>query len=177
MQFIFPNNTGTLEEFAAWYKANEYPMRPPFEDPVYVTDNSYSYVLFRQGQFQVEMYLIKPNCGCPEHSHPRVENIILFLGGDARPTHNGVEMNIGGPFVRAAADGTSPIFGAMGPKITDENTHALLTGAKGAAFLSLEKWPEDIKPTSVVVNWQGSPVGDTHMPQIQSLSNLVETIK
>jgi hypothetical protein len=168
MNFVFPNNTGMLEEFAAWYKANEYPVRPPFEDCVYVTDISYSYVLFRQGQFQAEIYLVKPNSGSPEHSHPRVENIILFLGGDATPSHNGVDANIGA-FLHAAPNGTSPIFGAMGPKITDACTHALRTGAKGAAFLSLEKWPEDVKPTSVVVNWKGLPVGDTHTPHIQSL--------
>jgi hypothetical protein len=176
MNFVFPNNTGTLEEFAAWYKENEYPVRPPFEDCVYITDNSYSYVLFRQGQFQAEVYLVKPNSGSPEHSHPRVENIILFWGGDATPSYGGVPVKIG-PFSRPAANGTSPAFGVMGPKITDEQTHALHTGPKGAAFLSLEKWPEDIKPTSVVVNWKGLPLGDAHAPQIQALSNLIETIK
>jgi hypothetical protein len=176
MNFIFPNNTGTLEEFAAWYKTNEYPMRPPFEDPIYVTDNSYSYVLFRQGCFQAELYLVKPNSGSPEHSHPGVENIILFLGGDPIPSYNGVDTPIKKvPY--AAPNGTMYGFGEMGPKITDDVTHALHTGAKGAAFLSLEKWPENVKPTSVVVNWKGLPLGDTHAPQIQALSNLVETIK
>jgi hypothetical protein len=168
MQLVFPNATGTLEEFAAWYKTNEYPVRPPFEDCVYVTDISYSYVLFRQGQFQAEIYLVKPNSGSPEHSHPLVENIILFWGGDATPSHNGVPVSVG-PFTRPAPDGTSPAFGVMGPKITDKHTHALHTGPKGAAFLSLEKWPEGVKPTSVVVNWKGAAVGVQHTPHIESL--------
>jgi len=168
MQLVFPNTTGTLEEFAAWYKANAYPVRPPFEDCVYVTENSYSYVLFRQGQFQAEVYLIKPNSSCPEHSHPRVENMILFWGGDATPSYDGVPVKIG-PFHAPAPNGTSPAFGAMGPKITDAHTHALHTGPKGAAFLSLEKWPDDVKPTSVVVNWKGAAIGEQHAPQISSL--------
>jgi hypothetical protein len=43
----------TIEEFAQWYKDNGFPIRPPFEDPVYVTDISYSYVLFREGRSNV----------------------------------------------------------------------------------------------------------------------------
>jgi hypothetical protein len=168
MQFVFPNISGTLEEFAAWYKANEYPVRPPFEDCVYVTDNSYSYVLFRQGCFQAEVYLVKPDSGSPDHSHPGVENIILLWGGDAYPSFDGVRS----PVVRsiARADGTSSCFGVIGPKITDAHTHALHTGPKGAAFLSLEKWPEDVKPTSVIVNWKGAAIGDEHATQIQPLN-------
>lgn len=169
MNTIFPNKTNTIEEFAEWYKQNNYPIRPPFEDCVYVTDNSYSYVLFRQGQFQAEIYLVRPNSSSPEHSHPQVENIILLLGGDPAATYDGV-MDSMPIFTQPRADGTSPIFGMMGPKITDKHTHALHTGNKGAAFLSLEKWPDNVRPTSVVVNWKGAALGEMHEKHINSLS-------
>ena len=167
MKYVFPNLTGTLEEFARWYKENDYPIRPPFEDCVYVTDNSYSYVLFRQGQFQAEIYLVKPNSGSPEHSHPNVENIILVWGGDAYPSYDGVASPAVTPVARA--DGTSSVFGSMNRKMTDDHTHALQTGPKGAAFLSIEKWPANAKPTSVVVNWKGAAVGEYHATQINEL--------
>lgn len=168
MSFVFPNHTGTIEEFAAWYKANNYPVQPPFEDCVYVTDISYSYVLFRQGRFQAEVYLVKPNANSEEHSHPGVENIILFWGGDAATVHDGVRTECPNRLSQKA-DGTGTAFGVMGPKITDANTHALQTGDKGAAFLSLEKWPEDVKPTSVVVNWKGAPICKEHAKIMQPL--------
>ena len=50
----------TVEEFAEWYKSEGFPIRPPFEDPIYITEISYSYVLYREGQYQAELYLIKP---------------------------------------------------------------------------------------------------------------------
>lgn len=171
MKYVFPNQTGTLEEFVAWYRQNEFPVRPPFEDCVYVTENSYSYVLFRQGQFQAELYLVKPNSDSPDHSHPNVENVIMFLGGDARPSYDGVETQMP-VFLRPNPDGTSPAFGVCGPKITDLHVHALATGAKGAAFLSLEKWPAGVKPTSVVVNWKGAPLGRVHSEIVQALPEL-----
>lgn len=174
MDFVFPNKTGTIEEFARWYKENEFPVRPPFEDCVYVTDNSYSYVLFRQGQFQAEIYLVKPDSGSPDHSHPGVENIILLLGGDAYPSYDGVQTKSNTPVARL--DGTSSVFGAMGPKITDAHTHALHTGAKGAAFLSLEKWPTSVKPTSVIVNWKGAAIGEQHATHINALPEQASTV-
>lgn len=169
MNLVFPNRTNTLEEFADWYKQNGYPIRPPAVDCVYVTDNSYSYVLFRQGNFQAEIYLVQPNSGSPEHSHPKVENIILFWGGDASTTYDGVPINPPAVAQPKGLDEPSPYFGAMGPKMTDEHTHSLRTGPRGAAFLSLEKWPENVRPTSVIVNWKGAAIGAQHAPHIDSL--------
>ena len=67
----------TLEEFVDWYKAEGFPMRPPFEEKVYNTDISMSYVLYREGRYQAELYLVKPNTESPEHSHPGIENMIM----------------------------------------------------------------------------------------------------
>jgi hypothetical protein len=137
----------TVEEFAAWYKQNKYPIRPPQEDSVYVTEISMSYVLFREGQFQAELYLVKPHTWSPEHSHPGVENIIMTWGGDIGTTMNDI---------------APAIFGNQGPTIKDNDTHALHAGDRGGAFLSLEKWDDEIKPTSVTIRWQGETCGESH---------------
>ncbi len=170
MAFVFPNNTNTVEEFAEWYKQNEYPLRPPFADGVYVTDISYSYVLFRQGQFQVELYLVKPNSNTPAHSHPEVENIIMFSSGSAATSQQKLDQFLSFPHV-AQADGTHPFFGYMDHKVTDGDSHALYAGPKGAAILSIEKWPEGMTPTSLILNWQGESVGTAHTEQLQSLTS------
>jgi hypothetical protein len=137
----------TVEDFASWYKVNKFPIRPPIEDPVYVTEISMSYVLFREGQFQAELYLVKPNTGSPEHSHPDIENIIMVLGGD----------------IGTKVDNICPgLFCGQGPVIRESDTHALHTGDRGGAFLSLEKWGEGIKPTSVTIRWKGETCGNEH---------------
>lgn len=148
----------TVEEFADWYKLNNYPIKPPFEDPVYVTDISYSYVLFREGQFQVELYLVRPNTASPEHSHPGIENIVLLWGGDIGHTTNTI---------------SPAIFGLTGPTIRDNATHALHAGNKGCAVLSIEKWADGKKPTSVSINWVGSPCGAIHDKLIKDESNIL----
>ncbi len=152
----------TLEEFAQWYKDNGFPVRPPFEDPVYVTDISYSYVLFREGQYQAELYLVRPNTSSPEHSHPGVENIIMVWGGNVHTIQNGKLSDYSEHYKEPSENGTNKLFGMCSQKLTGGQTHALIAGDKGGAFLSLEKWPEGVRPNSVTINWKGDPVDPTH---------------
>jgi hypothetical protein len=159
----------SLEEFAEWYKNNGFPIRPPFEDPVYTTDISYSYVLFREGQYQAELYLVRPNTSSPDHSHPGVENIIMVWGGDVSFRQEGVYHDLSEYYTEPSASGTNKLFGMTSEKLTDEKTHALFAGNKGGAFLSLEKWPEGVKPNSVTINWSGDPVDSGHGKIIKAL--------
>jgi hypothetical protein len=146
-------NWTSVEDFAKWYKINKFPIRPPQEDPVYVTEISMSYVLFREGQYQAELYLVKPNTGSPDHSHPGVENIITLWGGDIGLRANGIDY---GMMLNA------PLFGMQCDPIRNGSTHALECGPRGGAFLSLEKWDDGLKPTSVTIRWHGDTCGDTH---------------
>jgi hypothetical protein len=159
----------TLEEFAQWYKDNGFPIRPPFEDPVYTTDISYSYVLFREGQYQAELYLVRPNTSSPDHSHPGVENIIMVWGGNVHTRQNGETFDYSEYYKEPASNGTNKLFGMCSEKLTDDQTHALIAGDKGGAFLSLEKWPEGVSPSSVTINWEGEPVDPDHGKIIQVL--------
>ena len=161
----------TLEEFAQWYKDNGFPVRPPFEDLVYVTDISYSYVLFREGQYQAELYLVSPNTSSPEHSHPGVENIVMIWGGNVHTVQNGKLLDYSEHYKESAENGTNKLFGMCSKKLTDDQTHALIAGDKGGAFLSLEKWPEGVRPDSVTINWKGEPVDPAHGKIIKTLEN------
>lgn len=158
-----------LNEFASWYVKSGYPIRPPFEDPVYITSISYSYVLFRDQEYQAELYLVKPNASSPEHSHPGVENIIIVLGGEVSTTHNGVLQDYSEAYNEPSVNGTNKLLGLIGPKLTDKDTHSLIAGNKGGAFLSIEKWPKGQKPTSVTINWKGDPVDSEHQSIIEVL--------
>lgn len=152
-----------LPEFARWYVANNFPIRPPYDGPVYFTSISYSYVLYREGQYQAELYLIKPNAVAAEHSHPGVENIIMQLGGIINGTVNGWPL---GDTTKASMqynpDGTSLMFKIMGQVLTDKDVHSLTTGVTGGAVISFEKWPDGIKPYSLSENWEGPPIDSEH---------------
>jgi hypothetical protein len=153
----------TVKEFADWYVAQGFPMRPPGDGPVYVTSISSSYVLYREGQYQAELYLVKPNSASPEHSHPGVENIIMVLGGAEGGTTNGVLEDNTELAAQTNPDGTSKIFGCFGETLTDKDKHSLITGSTGGAFISFEKWPEHIKPYSVTENWEGDAIDNEHI--------------
>jgi quercetin dioxygenase-like cupin family protein len=153
----------TVKEFADWYVANNFPIRPPFDGPVYVTSISYSYVLYREGQYQAELYLVKPNAASPDHSHPKVENIIMVLGGAVGGTTNGKETDNTTESLISNLDGTSKLFKGMSETLTDKDVHSLTTGDTGGAFISFEKWPEDIKPYSVTENWEGASIDSDHI--------------
>ena len=153
----------TVKEFADWYVANNFPIRPPYDSPVFVTSISSSYVLYREGQYQAELYLVKPNSSSPEHSHPRVENIIMVLGGEVGGTNNGELVDNAVEAMMPNPDGTSKLFKGMSDTLTDKNVHSLITGPHGGAFISFEKWPEDVKPYSVTENWEGATIDPDHV--------------
>jgi hypothetical protein len=126
-------------------------------------------VLFREGQYQAELYLVRPNTSSPEHSHPGVENIIMVWGGNVHTIQNGKLFDYSDHYREPSKTGTNKLFGMCSEKLTDDQTHALIAGDKGGAFLSLEKWPEGITPNSVTINWAGDPVDPSHGKIIKTL--------
>lgn len=156
----------TLEEFVDWYKKNNYPLRPPFEDKVYVNDNSHSFVLYREGQYQAELYLVAPNSYVPPHSHPQLENIIIVLGGEMDLKNGENYYDLTPFFDEPAPNGTSKLFGASTLKMVPGVEHEVNIFGKGAAFISMEKWVDGVKPTSATLEWNGPPVGEIHKQQL-----------
>jgi hypothetical protein len=75
-----PETWDTLEDFAHWFKDHGYPMRVPANMQIYVTDHSYSCVVFRHDVYQAELYMIAPGKKGTPHSHD-FENLPLHLGG------------------------------------------------------------------------------------------------
>jgi hypothetical protein len=160
-----------VKEFADWYVANKFPLRPPFGESVYATINSYSFVLYREGRYQAELYLVCPNSTSPDHSHPGVENVVMILGGDVAGTRNGELQDLSPMWNQMSENGTSALFGAMGEPLTDKDVHSLIAGPKGGAFISFEKWPDDMKMSSVTANWKGAPLNGDHQTMIDEFNN------
>jgi hypothetical protein len=103
-------------------------MEPTVDGSVCTTDISSSFTVYRNKNYQVEMYIVKPNTSTPEHSHPGVENLIMYIGGDIKYVHNGIDIHL--------------TKNSQTPVLRDGDKHALHSGTRGAVFYSIEKWPD-----------------------------------
>ena len=145
----------SLEEFAHWYKENNCPIEPTIDVSVCTTDISSSFAVYRNKNYQVEMYIVKPNTSTPEHGHPGIENLIMYIGGDIKYVHNGIDIHL--------------TKNSQTPVLRDGDKHALHSGPRGAVFYSIEKWPDGSTPLGIANVWDGAAVGAQHEKIIQEL--------
>jgi hypothetical protein len=133
----FPESWGNVSEFKDWYMNNSMPMTFPTGE-VFCSDDATATCVFRQGQFQVELYLIHPKPMVQRHEHPGVEVIkMYFVNGNTM--HEPVLYN-----------GQS--HGA-GERLED--------ASKGFPLFAFQHWKKGI-PTTVASAWKGRTSGPLH---------------
>jgi len=150
----------TVQEFAQWYLNSKCPLRPPFKNPIYFTEMTASLCLFRQDNYQVELYIVKPNMDCPKHHHPGVDSVFIYLTGHVEfGNKDGEYLDL----TNLQMEGVNGSHALLGKSISALNgeDHSVRTGKEGGAYLSFEKWNDGF-PDSVAVNWVGDTVGKQH---------------
>jgi hypothetical protein len=151
-----------IDEFTKWYQDNGYPIRPPAEDPVYVTDHSLSVIVFREGRFQVELYMLSPNWSTPNHGHPGIDHKIIYLSGTIGGSRNGEFINDSAEWAKMAReDGCSVIMGHLTEYVGDD-FHTVDVGPMGGMIAITQHWEEGIKMSSQSVQYIGTPIGPEH---------------
>lgn len=106
----------------------------------YDCGNVRSTVLYREGQFQVEMFIIHPNSDVPPHIHPNVDSFEIYLGGDISFMSDNQWYN---------QKVTSRVRQL---KISSDTVHAAKIGEGGGVFLSIQLW-KDMEPNRIGDNW------------------------
>lgn len=137
-----------LNEFSQWFIKNNHPLRPPAYAPIYDTGYSLRHVIFREGRFQVEMCIVKPNSIFPMYdSKPGVNHCTLFLSG-AFIGYKDDFVALDTSKMETNADGTSVLLNRT---FTDSqfDLDKLTIGDQGAAFMSLQHWENDIPMCSL----------------------------
>lgn len=168
-----PKTWENLEQFALWYKRNNFPLRPPANGKTYATEQTFSWVMFRQGRYQAEMYFAKPNTISTKHSHP-FEQIIIFLGGKmagSRGTENSWAI-LGDPETLPSdynMDLVGSDFGKLGKKLAPGEWHLLEAFDSGFCFIVCQDWG-DINPSSAIIAYDGPAFGEEHRKLKESIN-------
>jgi len=147
----------SLVDFYRWF------LRQPLDALQILNDGGTEYgfngmvihglVLCRKSPYQVEMFVGHGPGTVPGHAHPNVSSIEVALSGDIRFSVEGREV-LKDEMLATALDGTMRAKGAM-VRIKEGVRHGAVVGAKGGAFLSVQKWLNGIEPSSVALDWEG----------------------
>ena len=151
----------TVEQFRDWFLANKHPIKPPFTDPVYYTDISMSFVWYRAAPWQVELYMVRPNTVAPEHAHPDVDSLEVYLSGTFTLTGLDNSTELSQYMDTPRFDGMHRLFGQT-IKNPPDHAHGGVFGNNGGVFWSIQKWVNGVTPTSVTKNWKGDTIGEHH---------------
>lgn len=103
-------------------------------------------VLYREGPFQLEVITSAPNAGgshIPEHAHPNVDSIDVFLHGELGPLSGILRLP----------------FGAK-KRIRHGVFHGASVGEAGSSILCIQHWLNGVSPTSIALDWEGPPHHD-----------------
>lgn len=159
----------SLEGFARWFIAQPIgALRPPHGQLSFymLADASQNVggptaglVLHRDGDYQAELFLLLPtNDGFefPAHKHPDVDSYEYFLSGPIGFNINGRPVADDAHVKAIAEDGASFLCGRY-LRVNHSAPHGARVGKEGGAFISLQRWLNGVKPTSVGMNWDGLP--------------------
>lgn len=147
-----------VKDFARWYL--EQPLsfaRAPHDGLFeYKTEGGTvsSLILYRDGQFQAELFFGIGTGYFPEHSHPNVDSVEVVISGGADFKLNGRSVIAANELEVLSSTGALAVAGTR-VRIRAGVMHGANVSVKGAAFLSLQHWLNDTAPSSVGLDWIG----------------------
>lgn len=153
----------SLQAFAEWYLKTIGPLPLAPANGFNKAGVFTGLTLYRQGQFQVQMWLCPPESVIPDHSHPNVDSIQVFLCGDICFRKNG-ELTINQEKLDVQEDGVQAL-NTFSTRILPTDTHGASIGKRGGAFLTFQHWLKG-EPQSVELDWEGEPLDAEHKSKI-----------
>jgi hypothetical protein len=150
-----PDTWNSLNEFANWYKLNDYPQMDSVHF-IHQTDVSLSITLFRHKCYQVEFYIAKPNFLSSKHYHP-FEQLIIFMGGNGQG-RRGVNIDEETTWVSL----NNHVVGQIQPVLKTTEWHQIKSEQNGLYFYNCQRWPNENMMSSAVVEYNGISLGPMH---------------
>lgn len=137
----------TLQAFADWWFAAGRPFRVP-PHPVTRHAGSHEFIVFRDGQFQLEQVTLFPQHPVPPHCHPDVDSIECHVTGHGTAEVGGRRLALRPNYRVRDEIRRLPIPAGV--------THSGVAHAVTVA-LSFQRWRAGVPPTFITDNWRGAP--------------------
>ena len=162
-----------LTKFLYWWLHQKQAMTlvPLGENGLIAHESVVTLTLFRVMQYQVELVILLPNAPAwpGEHRHPDVDSYEVAIDEDnaSNFTRNGQDVSM--PDLVVPVDlgtdnnGIPLVKKCLCVRLKPTDWHGTKPlGAKGGVLISVQKWRDGVKPTSVGKNWEGEPVVAGH---------------
>lgn len=149
----------SITQFAMKYKQLGYPQNPNLMKKVYLTDVSTSTLVWSEGPFLVELYIMHPNAVVVPHTHP-FENITILLSGSILGKREGAKE-------KWLTDKSS---GRIGLPLPAGEWHGFDVGENGCCFYNISKWDDPAEMDSATVKYIGEPLGPVHKQTLDELA-------
>ena len=134
------------------YWLEKKPFQPPFNFNTVTFDNNViGTILYRDDNFQVQLFAVKPNTEIVDHIHPNVDSFEVYLSGQISFRRN--KKKITGKKFWKEYNKTCAYFGYF-IRVNANDWHGATTGDMGGSFLSVQHWKNGTKPSSVHLNWE-----------------------
>lgn len=143
-----PDDWNSLEDFVDWYMESKIPILIPWNAEVIMSDDAVAICIFKKGHYQVEFYLEYPKMYIRKHAHPRMEVIVMDLGG-------------GNMHPKSAFD-VSKIWGRTFKKLMPGDEHggdSATVLSKGFVTLAFQRWENIEEMSSAAIQWKGELQG------------------
>lgn len=154
-----------LDAFARWYLGTVGPVPYSPIEAVSKVGPFTGLVLYRDGQFQAQLWICDPNSEIPSHCHPNVDSLQIYVAGQVYLTLNG-EQVVKPEDVRETAEGVIARSGFC-LRVRPTDYHGAQIGPAGGAFMTIQRWL-DGKPKSVELDWEGDPVDTEHKEKLDA---------
>ena len=138
----------------------------PFNGAVSRIQDVTAVLLYRRDQFQVQMFAVPEGTIIPEHTHPNVDSIEVYVGGNIHFSHSGKYIY---PKDRLFAnDGPLGLASRRGTtiRVRPNDVHGGVFGEGGGVFLSVQHWLNGVRPHCVAADYNGITMGENHLSQV-----------
>ena len=150
----------SIREFAQSYLKAGCPHNPALQGRVYRTDVSTSTLVWQDGEYLVEYYLMHPLIEVVPHSHP-FDSVTVHVGGKMLGRREGSL----GEWL------TDRDRGHVGSVLPANAWHAFMTGDAGAIVYVISRWDDPAEMDSATIKYLGEPLGPMHKATLDALGS------
>lgn len=140
----------------------------PFAGAVSKVEDVTCMLIYRKGQFQVQMFACPAGTIIPEHRHPNVDTVQVYVGGNIVFTQNGKYTfrpdelrEMSGPL--RCANKRGHIM-----RVRPDEKHGAVVGTGGGIFMAVQHWQNGIAPHCVSADYEGVTMGEDHLSKVVS---------